>query len=106
MKQEYLEEICKNLIKYDQDIVEIIQFGSSVYAPEYSKDIDLLVITKKAKEYEKYFDITNPENAPINVDILVFNINDKPRKELLIGILEPLRFYMGVENSCSNMLKS
>jgi predicted nucleotidyltransferase len=57
MKQEYLEEICKNLIKYDQDIVEIIQFGSSVYAPEYSKDIDLLVITKKAKEYEKYFDI-------------------------------------------------
>jgi hypothetical protein len=95
MKQEYLEEICKNLIKYDQDIVEIIQFGSSVYAPEYSKDIDLLVITKKAKEYEKYFDIANPENAPINVDILVFNINDKPRKELLIGILGAFKILYG-----------
>jgi predicted nucleotidyltransferase len=95
MKQEYLEEICKKLIKYDQDIVEIIQFGSSVYAPEYSKDIDLLVITKKAKEYEKYFDIVNPENASINVDILVFNINEKPRKELLIGILGAFKILYG-----------
>jgi predicted nucleotidyltransferase len=95
MKQEYLGELCKKLIKYDQDIVEIIQFGSSIYAPEYSKDIDLLVITKKAKEYSKYLDIANPKNAPINVDILVFNIDDKPRKELLRGILGAFKILYG-----------
>ena len=51
--QEYLEGICRRLVEYDQDdIVEIVQFGSSVYAPDCSRDIDLLVITKRAKEYE------------------------------------------------------
>ena len=39
------EGICKRLVGYDKDIVEIIQFGSSVYAPEYARDLDLLVIT-------------------------------------------------------------
>ena len=36
------EGICKRLLGYDKDIVEIIQFGSSVYAPEYALDVDLL----------------------------------------------------------------
>jgi hypothetical protein len=40
VRQEYLEELCKKLIKYDQDIIEIVQFGSSVYAPKYSRDIE------------------------------------------------------------------
>jgi hypothetical protein len=34
MKEEYLEELCRRLVKCDEDIVEIIQFGSSVYGPE------------------------------------------------------------------------
>ena len=38
------EGICKRLLGYDKDIVEIIQFGSSVYAPEHARDLDLLVI--------------------------------------------------------------
>lgn len=48
-----MEELCRRLVKYDGDIVEIIQFGSSVYAPEYSRDVDLLVITRRAKDYSK-----------------------------------------------------
>ncbi|MHA1593103.1 MAG: hypothetical protein ACTSXX_00020 [Candidatus Baldrarchaeia archaeon] len=28
-----LRIICKKLLEYDPDIVEIVQFGSSVYAP-------------------------------------------------------------------------
>ena len=42
---EMKEGICKRLVGYDKDIVEIIQFGSSVYAPEHARDVDLLVIT-------------------------------------------------------------
>lgn len=49
-------KICRLLKEYDPDIVEIIQFGSSVYAPEYARDVDLLVITKKKKEYGTYLD--------------------------------------------------
>jgi len=50
------EGICKRLVGYDKDIVEIIQFGSSVYAPEHAMDLDLLVITKDKKEYGGYLD--------------------------------------------------
>jgi len=95
VRQEYLEELCKKLIKYDQDIIEIVQFGSSVYAPKYSRDIDLLVITKKAKEYNGYLDIANPKDAPVDVDILVLNINDKPRKELLREVLGAFKILYG-----------
>jgi len=95
VRQEYLEELCKKLIKYDQDIIEIVQFGSSVYAPKYSRDIDLLVITKKAKEYNGYLDIANLKDAHVDVDILVLNINDKPRKELLRGVLDAFKILYG-----------
>jgi predicted nucleotidyltransferase len=95
MRREYLEELCRRLIEYDRDIVEIIQFGSSVYAPEYSRDVDLMVITKKAKEYSGYFDIANPRDAPINVDILVFNADEKPKEELLRGALGAFKILYG-----------
>lgn len=46
-----LDGICKRLLDYDPGIVEIVQFGSSVYAPERAEDADLLVITEKSKDY-------------------------------------------------------
>jgi len=48
-----LEGICENLIKYDPNIVEIIRFGSSVYAPESAKDVDLLIFTKDKKPQQR-----------------------------------------------------
>lgn len=87
MKQEYLKSLCRKLIEYDPNIVEIIQFGSSIYAPQYSRDIDILVITKKVKEYSGYLGAVNSEDVPVNIDVLVFDINDKPKRELLRGIL-------------------
>jgi predicted nucleotidyltransferase len=83
----YLEEVCKRLIEYDRDIVEIVQFGSSVYAPELSRDVDLLVVTKRVKEYEGYLEATNPENSPVDVDVLVFSVDDRPKEELLRAVL-------------------
>ena len=50
------ERVYKKLLDYDPDIIEIVQFGSSVYAPEQAKDIDLLIITKKPKDYYGYLD--------------------------------------------------
>jgi len=40
MKAEWFKKICRRLLKYDPNIVEIVQFGSSVYVPELSKDVD------------------------------------------------------------------
>ncbi len=52
MEQSDLKELCRRLLEYDPDIVEIIQFGSSVYAPRYSRDVDLLVITRRLRRRE------------------------------------------------------
>jgi len=90
-----LEGLCRRLLKYDQDIIEIVQFDSSVYAPEYSRDIDLLVITEKAKESNGYFDIVNPGDAPVNVDIIVLSVNEKPREGLLRGVLGAFKMLYG-----------
>ena len=49
-KEEILKEISKRLLEYDPNIVEIVQFGSSVYAPEYARDVNILVITKNIIE--------------------------------------------------------
>lgn len=83
----YLEEVCKRLIEYDRDIVEIVQFGSSVYAPELSRDVDLLVVTKRVKEYEGYLDAANSGNSPVDIDVLVFSVDDRPKEELLRAVL-------------------
>jgi predicted nucleotidyltransferase len=83
----YLGEVCKRLIEYDRDIVEIVQFGSSVYAPELSRDVDLLVVTKRVKEYEGYLDVANSGDSPVDVDVLVFSVDDRPKEELLRAVL-------------------
>ena len=93
--QEYLEELCRKLVEYDRDIVEIVQFGSSVYASDCSRDVDLLVITRRAKEYEGYLDIVNSRDIPVNIDVLVFNIDEEPREELLRGVLGAFKILYG-----------
>ena len=75
---EMKEVICKRLVGYDKDIVEIIQFGSSVYAPEYARDVDLLVITKDKKEYGGYLDCL--ADLPFDVDVVVKEVGEKLRR--------------------------
>jgi hypothetical protein len=95
MRQEYLEELCRRLVKYDGDIVEIIQFGSSVYAPKYSRDVDLLVITRRAKDYSKYLEAADSKDIPVNIDILVFGTDEKPSEGLLRGVLGAFKVLYG-----------
>ena len=40
-----IQLIVRKLLEYDPEIVEIVQFGSSVYEPEHARDLDLLIIT-------------------------------------------------------------
>ena len=88
-----LEEVYRRLLKYDPEIVEIIQFGSSVYAPQHAKDIDLLVITRRAKKYSGYMDAANREDMPFNVDIIISEVN-KPINKSLLKVMVPKAFSM------------
>jgi len=74
---EMKERICKRLVGYDKDIVEIIQFGSSVYAPEHAMDLDLFIITKDKKEYGGYLDYLEDLNLPFDVDVVVKGEDEK-----------------------------
>ena len=78
MSVEMKERICKRLVGYDKDIVEIIQFGSSVYAPEHARDLDLLVITKDKKEYGGYLDCL--ADLPFDTDVVVKEVGEKLRR--------------------------
>ncbi|MGQ9513821.1 MAG: hypothetical protein ACUVTL_02030 [Thermoproteota archaeon] len=90
-----LGKVCKGLLEYDPEIVEIVQFGSSVYAPKYARDVDLLVITRKVKDYGGYLDATNPEDASFDVDVIVFEVDNKPREDLMRNILGAFEILYG-----------
>jgi len=85
----------RRLLKYDPDIVEVVQFGSSVYAPEYAGDVDLLVVTRRMKEYSGYLDVLSLEGFPINIDVLVFDVCKIPKRDLLRSILGSFRLLYG-----------
>ena len=63
--------ICDHLIEYDPGIFEIVQFGSSVYAPDSAKDMDILVFTEKKRDYSGYLDAILDLNLPYDVDVVV-----------------------------------
>jgi len=78
MSEGMKKRICKRLVEYDKDIVEIIQYGSSVYTPEYARDVDLLVITKNKKEYGGYLDCL--ADLPFDMDVVVKGVGEKLRR--------------------------
>ncbi len=55
-RQAQLRQLCESLKKNDADLIDIIQFGSSVYAPDLARDIDLLVTTRSKEKEEFYWD--------------------------------------------------
>jgi len=86
-REKLLKAICRKLLERDPGIVEIVQFGSSVYAPELSRDVDLLVISREPKEYDVYLDAVDEVNPPFDVDVVVVGLGEELREELVRGIL-------------------
>jgi predicted nucleotidyltransferase len=106
LNEEKRDKICRSLLKYDNDIVEIIQFGSSVYAPEYAKDVDLLVITKKRKEYGGYLDCSDELNLYFDVDVVVKEKNERLRGDFACQILGAFEILYGNARCLSEMTKN
>jgi exonuclease VII small subunit len=55
-RQSRLRQLCESLKQTDANLVDIIQFGSSVYAPDLARDIDLLVTTRSRENEDLYWD--------------------------------------------------
>jgi len=70
-----LDELCRNLLTADENIRDIILFGSFAYAPTLAQDIDLLVTTTDRKDYGVYLDAV--VDCPLNVDVVVRQPGDK-----------------------------
>ena len=85
--RESIEKICQRLRDYDPEIVEIIQFGSSVYIPELASDLDLLVLTKEKKgDQFDYLGALDGLDLPYDVDITVHQTGES-LKGLTLGVL-------------------
>ena len=88
-----LEELCRALLRADPDIQDIIQFGSSVYAPDLALDIDLLVTTAAKKDSDVYWDAV--ADWPVNVDIIVREPGERIGDWIALGILATHRVLYG-----------
>src|SRR5712692_10276310 len=64
-----LQKIARALREHDPDIIEVVHFGSGVYAPRLARDIDLLVTTRAKKPDDVYWQAADAVDD--NVDILV-----------------------------------
>jgi len=78
------------LLERDPDIVEIVQFGSSVYATECARDLDLLIFTKSKKDYGIYLDATadiyNKLNIPFNIDVIPFEVGERLKEGFAVQV--------------------
>jgi len=93
--REWLERICHRLLEYDPEIVEVIQFSSSVYAPEHARDVDLLVITRNPRDYDGYLDAVEEVSPPFNVDIVVIGVGRRLREDFIRGVLGAFNILYG-----------
>lgn len=87
LSRETIEELCQRLRDYDPGIVEIIQFGSSVYIPELAQDLDLLVFTEERKgDQFDYLGALDGLDLPDDVDMIVHQTGES-LKGLTLGVL-------------------
>jgi hypothetical protein len=98
--------ICGNLIEYDPEIVEVVQFGSSIYAPEYAMDLDLLVITKNKKGYGGYLDCLDDLNLYFGVDVVVKERGERLKGDFACQIFGSFEVLYGDGRCLSEMVKN
>jgi hypothetical protein len=79
-----LAALVKKLRATDPDIVEILQFGSSVYAPRLARDVDLLVTTRAKKAADLYWDAV--ESFDRAVDILVREPGQRMSPQIALSV--------------------
>ncbi|MBI5304235.1 MAG: hypothetical protein HY868_19035 [Chloroflexi bacterium] len=80
-----LAALVEKLRAADPDIVNILQFGSSVYAPRLARDVDLLVTTRAKKKRDLYWDAVESWDGA--VDILVRKPGQRISSQIALAVL-------------------
>jgi hypothetical protein len=75
--ERWLPKICEALLEADPEIVAIVQFGSSVYAPDLALDLDLLLVTKRKKDSKVYWDAVRSSGQSFWVDVIVIEAGEQ-----------------------------
>ena len=88
-----LKELCARLVRADPDVRDIIQFGSSVYAPERARDVDLLITTLYKKDLGVYWNALGDE--PSNVDLIIREPGDRMGDWIAWGVCATGRVLYG-----------
>jgi len=83
-RQAQLRQLCESLRKIDADLIDIIQFGSSVYAPDLARDIDLLVTTRTKENEELYWDTF--ADLDLGADVIVRTPGQPMGKDIAASI--------------------
>lgn len=64
-----LSQLCEALLRADPDIIEILQYGSAVYAPDLARDIDLLIVTAVKKSPDVYLQAVADWLVPVDLSL-------------------------------------
>jgi len=97
-------KLTRALRKSDPDIIEIVQFGSSVYAPRLARDVDLLILTRAKKEYDVY--LNSVEGYPKNVDVVVKEPGERIGADIALSILAFSKTLQGNGRTRKEAMKS
>lgn len=99
LNDDLLRRICRRLMEFNPGIVEIVQFGSSVYAPGLARDLDLLVFTEQKEGYGTYLDATaeicDEMGVPFNIDVVPSEVGKKLDRSLAIHVRGAFRVLHG-----------
>ncbi len=79
------QRIIRALRANDPDIIEIVQFGSSVYAPRLARDVDLVITTRSKKDENVYWDAV--EDFPKSVDLLIREPGQQMSAQIALSVL-------------------
>lgn len=88
-----LKELCVRLVRADPDVRDIVQFGSSVYAPERARDVDLLITTLYKKDLNVYWDALGDELS--KVDLIIREPGDRVGDWIAWGVCATGRVLYG-----------
>jgi hypothetical protein len=80
-----LPRLVRALRARDADIIEIVQFGSSVYAPRHARDVDVFVLTRAKKEYGVYLDAATGYRK--NIDIVVAEPGERIGSDIALALV-------------------
>ncbi len=103
-RQSSFQRLVRALRACDPDIIEIVQFGSSVYAPRLARDVDVFVLTRAKKAYAVYLDAVAGYHK--NIDIVVAEPGERIGQDVALALVTFSKTLYGDGNTRKEAMNS